>query len=229
MGGTAVLSDGISGHHTNQSVTLTMSRNGTTTRTRIMDAAEALILDYGFGNTTVEAVVEGAGVTKGAFFHHFPTKTRLAHAIVERYAERDAANLEETLARAERLTRDPLQQLLIAVGLFEEQMEALTEPFPGCLFASYCYESQLFDEETLAIGRTATLHWRDRVTAKLREIAERHPPRLDVDLESVGDMLTTIFEGAFVLSRMLENPGLIAGQLANYRAYLELLFGSPVD
>ena len=194
-----------------------------------MDAAEGLILDFGFGSTTVDAVVEGAGVTKGAFFHYFATKSDLAHAIVKRYAERDAEHLEKTLARAERLSRDPLQQLLIAVGLFEEQMDALTEPFPGCLFASYCYQSQLFDAQTLAIGRESMHLWRDRITHKLREVSERHTPRLDVDLDSLADMLLTIFEGAFVLSRTLDDARLVARQLAHYRSYLELLFDAPLD
>lgn len=194
------------------------------TRSRIMDAAELLILEYGFGGTTVDAVVGVAGVTKGAFFHYFASKAELAHAIVERYAERDVEHLENTLARAERLSRDPLQQLLIAIGLFEEQMEALTEPSHGCLFASYCYQSQLFDEETLEIGRRAMHLWRERITNKLREISEKYPPRLEVDLESLGDMLLTIFEGAFVLSRTLNDPAIVARQLANYRAYVDLLF-----
>ena len=204
-----------------------MSQSSPSTRSRILDAAELLILDYGFAGTTVDAVVGVAGVTKGAFFHYFASKAELAHAIVKRYAERDAEHLESTLARAERLSRDPLQQLLIAVGLFEEQMEALTEPFPGCLFASYCYQSQLFDNETLEIGRRSMHLWRDRVTGKLEEISERYPARVDVDLESLGDMLLTIFEGAFVLSRTLDDPTLVARQLANYRAYVGLLFVDP--
>src|SRR5688572_2132294 len=114
------------------------------TRERILDAAQALILDHGFGATTVDAVVRRAGITKGAFFHHFAAKSELGQALVERYAAMDRAHLEENLTRAEKLASDPLQQMLVFIGLYEEEFEALEEPFPGCLFASYIYENKLF-------------------------------------------------------------------------------------
>lgn len=191
-----------------------------------MDAAEELILAHGFAATSVDAVVERAGVTKGAFFHHFSSKAELAHALVERYAKIDAEHLEGNLARAERLSRDPLQQLLIFVGLFEEAMAELTEPFPGCLFASYCYEAQLFDLETQAVVRGAFVRWRERVGDKLRDVVRRHPPRLPVEPEHLADMMTGILEGAFILSKTMREPQAVARQLRQYRNYLELLFGA---
>ena len=66
----------------------------------------------------VDEVIGSAGVTKGAFFHHFRTKSDLGHALVERFARRDRAHLERNIQRAERLAGDPLTQLLILVGLF---------------------------------------------------------------------------------------------------------------
>src|SRR6188508_1479111 len=117
------------------------------TRERILDAAQDLILDHGFGSTTVDAVVNRAGITKGAFFHHFGSKSDLARALVERYALMDKQHLEHHLERARKLASDPLQQLLILIGLYEEDFEALAEPFPGCLFASYIYENKLFDTD----------------------------------------------------------------------------------
>jgi TetR/AcrR family transcriptional repressor of nem operon len=189
-----------------------------------MDAAEASILGRGFAATSVDEVIERAGITKGAFFYHFKTKADLAHALVERFAERDAAQLEDKLARAERLARDPLQQALIFVGLFQEELERLVDPGVGCLFASYCYEAQLFDEDVLAIIRRAMERWRERFGAKLAEIIERHPPRLPVSAVSLADFINTVFEGGFLMSRMFNDPKLVAEQLEHYRLYLELLF-----
>lgn len=202
-----------------------MSRDPEATRSAILDSAEALILDHGFAGTTVDAVVDGAGVTKGAFFHHFESKSHLAHALVERYAALDAGHLEEGLDRAERLSPDPLHQVLIFVGLFQERMEKLAEPYPGCLFAAYCYQTGLLEEPTLEVVRSAMLTWRERLGEKLREAVERHPPRRPVEVESLADMLTVIFEGAFILSKTLGEPAAVGAQLGHYRRYLELLFG----
>lgn len=205
-----------------------MPRDGTETRRAIMDAAEQLILDRGFAGTPIDAVLEIAGVTKGAFFHHFDSKQELAHALIERYAALDLGHLEDKMERAEELSTDPLQQLLVFVGLFREEAEELTQPYPGCLMGSYCYEAGLFDGPVMDVIRSTMLAWRERLTAKLEEVAERYPPRRDVDLASLADQITVVFEGAYILSKVVQEPAIVAEQLQHHRTYLELLF-APDD
>jgi TetR/AcrR family transcriptional repressor of nem operon len=202
-----------------------MPKDGKTTRERIMDAAEKLILEQGFSATSLEQLVQNAGITKGTFFYHFKSKSELAAALVARYAQLDRQHLEDSMARAEELSRDPLQQLLIFVGLFEEKAAQLTEPYPGCLFASYCYESQLFDEPTLGVIRDAMLAWRVRLVGKLEQIEQTRAPKLPIGKESLADMVTVIFEGAFILSKTLADPAVVAQQLRHFRNYVELVYG----
>lgn len=201
-----------------------MADDGRGTRTRIMDAAEELVLQNGLAGTTVDAIVGKAGITKGTFFYHFDTKGDLARALVERYEAHDEDLMEQHMSEAERRSDDPLEQVLAFVALFEEQMEELTVPYPGCLFASYCYQNQMFDEETAGIVEEGLLRWRRRLGSKLRDAVEMHRPRHEVDTEALADMLTAIFEGSFILSKTLSEPGAVARQLRQYRSYLRLLF-----
>ena len=208
-----------------------MARNGARTRIAIMDAAQDLILQQGFAATSIDQIIERTGITKGAFFYHFRSKSDLAHALVERYAAVDAEHLERTLDRAEKLGRDPLQQVLIFVGLLQQEAYELTEPFAGCLYASYCYEAQLFTEETIGVIRSGVAHWRERFAGKLQAVVDQHPPRLPATAEELSGMILAVFEGSFVLSKALAEPQYIAEQLGQYRNYLELLFApvaSPV-
>lgn len=198
--------------------------SGEQTRREILDAAEGLILERGFSGTSIDAVLERAGITKGAFFYHFESKAELARVLIHRYAESDLGHLRRNMARAERLARDPLQQLLVFVGLFLEVAEGLEEPYPGCLFASYCYESGQLEQETLRVVSETFLAWRRVLGAKLREAAALHPPRFETDLDSLADMMTVVFEGAFIMSRVLAEPKAFARQLRLFRNYLELLF-----
>lgn len=191
-----------------------------------MKAAVSIILDNGFGGTTIDAVIDKAGVSKGAFFHHFETKSELGQVLVKRYADKDAEHLDHTLEKAEGLSDDPLQQLLIFVKLFEQEMETLEEPFPGCLYASYLYQSELFDENIKDLIRESMLKWRIRVRKKLEQVVKKNPPKKDVDLESLSDMLLVIFEGAFVLSQSLQESKTVARQLSHYHNYLQFLFQS---
>ena len=200
------------------------TRNPARTREQILDAAQALILDFGFGATTVDAVVTRAGITKGAFFHHFASKTDLAHALVRRFAQQDRETFEAQLARAEKLAADPLQQVLLLIGFYEEGFEAMDESVPGCLFASYIYENKLFDPETIDILKESTLMWRHKMLAKLEEVAAVHPPRQKVDMESLADLFYSITEGAFVMTKTLGDRTLLPRQAAHLRTYLALLF-----
>lgn len=190
-----------------------------------MDAAQKLILEHGFAATSVEEVLERTGLTKGAFFHHFRSKNDLARALMERFAEHDEALLRSTLERAERLTKDPVQQVLVFVGLLEELMEQSGNPNPGCLYASYSYEAQLFDEETHGLIKRALLAWRKEFGDKIRQAFEYRPPRVPVSAEELADGLSVVVEGAYVLSRALKQPRLVLDQLRHYRTYLEMVLG----
>lgn len=202
-----------------------MARDGTATRARILDAAETLVLRRGFAGTSVDEIAAAASTTKGGFFHHFASKQELGRALVERYVAADMQLLEDLLVRAERLSSDPLQQLLLFVGLQEELAEGLEDgQASGCLYASVVYERELVDETTRALIADAVLAWRTRTREKLDEVAARYPPRVPVDLDAIADQGLAVYEGTFVLSRALDEPDLLRRQLRLFRTSLELLF-----
>lgn len=205
-----------------------MPKDGSATRNRILDAAQAIVMRQGFAGAAVDAITAEAGVTKGAFFHHFDSKVALGRALVRRYADVDIGHMDSLMARAERLARDPLQQALVFLGLVEETV-AEHQGDPGCLYASYCYGEQIEDTETKRIIGDAVAHWRNRFGDKLREATAAHRPRMKVDLDALVDLFWTIFEGAFVLARATGDPSVVAPQLRHYRNYLELLFGGAGD
>lgn len=206
-----------------------MARNGDKTHAKIMDVAEALILEQGFSATSIDQIIRRAEMTKGSFFYHFPTKTDLAQALVERYAQRDGRLLEIAMTAAEAAHEQPVRQLLGFVDHFIAIAHDWTTPYPGCLFASFCYESGLFEERTHAVIRRSMLTWRNRIAEKLALAAADTPPRLAVDLDSLADTITVVFEGAFIVSRTLNDPKSVAQQLRHLKAYLILLFDAPAE
>ena len=201
-----------------------MPRDGTATRERILDSAERLIIDRGFAATTVDAVLADAGTTKGAFFHHFASKAELARSLVDRYAAADIAALDDFMMRAEAESEDPAEQVIAFVRLFEEAAEELAGMQPGCLYVSYIFEQQLFDDGTNDAIVNTVITARERLRTKLEAAAKAHPPRLRVDLGSLADQVFTIFEGGFVLARTMHDPTHLRAQLTHLRHYLQLLF-----
>lgn len=201
-----------------------MASKGEDTRNRILDTAQAMILDHGYAGVSVDQLIKSLGLTKGAFFHHFKSKRDLARTLIQRYSDEGVQLFRDNLARAQKLSDDPLQQFLIIIGLYEELFEGLAEPFPGCLLASYVYEMQQFDEETRDIINVEFYLSRRELTRLIEQIMEKYPPNAEVEPASLADGFMSVFEGAFILSKSLDEADITVQQLRHYKTYVELLF-----
>ena len=125
-----------------------------------------------------------------------------------------------------KLSADPVQRLLILVGLYEEMFEQLSEPYPGCLLASYIYELHQFGDDMRTVLNEEFLFSRAELGALIREAIELYPPRVDIDPVALADMFMSTFEGAFILSKSLGEAAITAQQLRLYRNFIEALFRS---
>lgn len=178
----------------------------------------------GFAATSIEVIITEAGITKSGFFYHFDGKNALACALMQRYREQDAFLFSKLFKRAEELTEDPLQQMLIFVKLLAEMMEDLEGLHPGCLVASFTYESQQVNNEVRAITADSVMDWRRLFAQQIEKINQQYTPKLQVSSIDLADMLSTIIEGAIVVSRAENDSDILVKQLLEYRNYLRLLY-----
>ena len=200
----------------------------TNTRTRILDIAESAILSKGFDATSIEEIVAAAEITKGGFFYHFPDKSALARALIERYIEAEDQLFDDLFARARDLNDDPLHMVMIALKLMAEMLEDMPNGHPGCLIATSAYQDRLFDPIVRDLNRNALLSWRKRFRTALNAIVEEYPPRDKVDLDDLADMFTAIMEGGIILQKALNDPTAMARQIMLLRSYLKLMFSPSV-
>ena len=84
------------------------------TAARVMDAAEALIQQRGYGGFSFDDLARVVGIRKPSVHHHFRTKADLVVAMAQRYTER----FEYALAAIDMARRDPLARLKAYVRLF---------------------------------------------------------------------------------------------------------------
>ncbi|HEV2893734.1 MAG TPA: helix-turn-helix domain-containing protein [Actinomycetota bacterium] len=63
-------------------------------RAEILEGARRCFAAHGYEEATVVRLEEATGRSRGAIFHHFPTKLDLFLAVLERDAEREAARWE---------------------------------------------------------------------------------------------------------------------------------------
>ncbi len=199
-------------------------RKGQETKNRIMDIAESAVLAKGFGATSIEEIIEEAGITKSGFFYHFADKNALAKALLQRYISLEDSFFDELFDRARELHDDPLHAFLIGLKLLSEIMADLPKGHPGCLIATYCYNERLFDKEIQALSRDAMLSWRNRFRKAFEEIAKQYEMRDDVDLDQLADMVSNTCEGGIIMSKTLREPDVLPQQILLLRSYIKLLF-----
>ncbi|HBI72680.1 MAG TPA: TetR/AcrR family transcriptional regulator [Lachnospiraceae bacterium] len=67
------------------------------TKNNILETAKRLFLEHGIDNVSVDSIVEGAGVSKGAFYVHFESKDALASLIIKDYVNEIDMDYKEYL------------------------------------------------------------------------------------------------------------------------------------
>ena len=90
----------------------------------ITRAAVDLFSTQGYANTSVQQIVEAAGVTKGAMYHYFESKDDLLFSVYERMLSLQTEHLEEIVGRG-----DPTAQTLhdVCVDVIETSIDFLPE------------------------------------------------------------------------------------------------------
>jgi AcrR family transcriptional regulator len=207
-------------------------KKGVATRERLMDIAEAAVLQKGFGATSIEELIAATGITKSGFFYHFKDKNALAHALLERHLARDEAILDGVFNQARHANDDPLQVFLTGLGLLADLLRDLPGGHPGCLVATYCYNERLFDRRTQDLNRQGAQNWRRRFADMFAEIDALHGRRDDGTTpemptpemptpEMLADMISSVIEGGIILAKVLREPQILAQQILLLRAFVQ--------
>jgi AcrR family transcriptional regulator len=205
----------------------TPPRRGSDTRERILEVAEAAVMAKGFAATSIDELIAAVGITKSGFFYHFKDKGELAKGLLLRYLAQDKALLDGMFRRADELNEDPLHGFLVGLKMFAETMANLPEAYPGCLAASFAYQDQLFNQEIRKLNADGILSWRTRFRERLDLIAKRYPPRQEVDLDALADMVSTLVEGGLILGRVLKDVTILPRQILLYRDFIRSVFAPP--
>ncbi|HEY1133001.1 MAG TPA: TetR/AcrR family transcriptional regulator [Nocardioides sp.] len=89
------------------------------TKRTLVDVAERLFTENGYTGTSLDAIVAGAEVTKGALYHHFNGKRALFEAVFER-VEGEAVRL---IQKAMKERRDPWDKAIAGLRAFVDVVQ----------------------------------------------------------------------------------------------------------
>ena len=199
---------------------------GEKTRERLMDLAYASIVEKGFAATSIEELVEAAGITKSGFFYHFRDKNDLARQLFGRFLDEDEGIMVTLENRARELSDDPLQSFLIFLNVYAQMMDDMEALPPGCMVATVTYQERMFDADVKQMNVDYLRRMRERLARWLSEIVDKYPPRIPVDVEELADHLNVVVEGAIIQSKALRDESLMGKQTRLFRNHIKLLFGA---
>ena len=189
-------------------------------RRALLDAALALVRRKGWAATSVDELCAAAGVTKGAFFHHFPSKEALGVAAARHWDEVTAPLFAEAPFQA---LADPLERIFgyldFRASIAEGPLEAIT-CFAGTVVQEVFATS---DAIRAAAGEAIDKH-AQRLVADFAAAIELYPPRSAVSAKSLAIYTQTVVQGGFVLAKADGERALLLDAIAHLKRYLALLF-----
>jgi len=98
------------------------------TKQRLLDAGLALLLEHGYNDLGIQALLVGTGTPKGSFYHHFKDKEDFALQVVDQYMRGVHAGLAACVGDKTRL---PLERVRAFFEMTQQQYRE--EGYLGCL------------------------------------------------------------------------------------------------
>ena len=193
-------------------------------RTRLLEAARDVIRTKGFAATTVDDLCKAAGVTKGAFFHHFRSKDALGVAAAQFWSETTGQLFETAPYHA---PADPLERVLAYIA-FRRAIISDDIPAFTCLVGTLAQEvhttaPDIRDAAAASIfGHAGTL-----IADIAAAIEDRGITPDGWDAASLARHFQAVLQGGLILAKAGNDPDLARETVDHLDRYVRRLFGVP--
>lgn len=187
---------------------------------KILDAAVSVIRIKGYAASTVDDLCAAAGVTKGAFFHHFKSKEELAVAAADYWSQ----SADDLFANAPyHRHADPLDRVLGYIDFRKALLAGDLSQFT-CLVGTMVQET--YDSNPAirdACARSITSH-AAKVEADIRQAIAKHRLSPSWTAASLATYMQAVLQGAFIIAKTKGKARDAAACVDHLRRYVELLF-----
>jgi len=189
-------------------------------KSKLLDAALSTIRTKGYSAATVDEICQAAGVTKGAFFHHFHSKEDLALAAAAEFS----SMADRTFSAAPyRALPDPVDRLLGYVDFRKAILHGELREFT-CLLGTMvqeAYQTHPLIREACEkhLGEHAAM-----LEADISEAISKYGIEAEWSAESLATYMQAVIQGALILAKAKHGPEVAASCLDHLRRYIDMLF-----
>ena len=168
---------------------------GRATRTRIVEAAAALMYERGVLNTSTEEIRDRAGVSNSQLYHYFADKDDLTQAVI-------ACQLERVLMNQEKLLNE--LDSFSALETWRDTLVELTSQNSGrggCPIGSLASELADLDEDARLALAAGFTRWETAIREGLTAMRKRGELREDADPDRLALATLTALQGGLLLTQ----------------------------
>jgi TetR/AcrR family transcriptional repressor of nem operon len=181
------------------------------TKRRLLDAGLTMLLEHGYNDLGIQALLEVTRVPKGSFYHHFKDKEDFALQVLDQYMQAVHADLDVCLGAEQ---RPPLERVR---GFFELTQESYREQgYMGCLMGGLGQELSGVNEVFRGKIESCFAAMAERLARCLEEARLAGDMPADADPWQMANVLIDCWEGAALRSRLRREPAPLNAMLDFY-------------
>jgi TetR/AcrR family transcriptional regulator, transcriptional repressor for nem operon len=189
-------------------------------RDKILNAAFSMIRTKGYSATSVDDLCAEAGVTKGAFFHHFDSKDAMGVAAANHWSKVTDSFFADAPYHQH---SDPLVRVL---GYLDFRRDILQGTLPEftCLVGTMVQEVHQ-SSPAIAAACDASISGHARmIEADIAEAMKLRGIVVDWTAKSLALHTQAVLQGAFILAKAKGGPAIAAESIDHLKRYISLLF-----
>lgn len=167
------------------------------TKQRLLDAGLSMLLEHGYNDLGIQALLDATATPKGSFYHHFADKEDFALQVVDQYMQRVHEGLDVHLGDER---QSPLERVRSFFEATEESYRA--EGYMGCLLGGLGQELSGVSERFRRKIEECFSQIAERIAVCLEEARSRGDIPGEAEPGQMASLLVDCWEGAALRSRL---------------------------
>jgi TetR/AcrR family transcriptional regulator, transcriptional repressor for nem operon len=192
------------------------------TRERILNSSLKLVRQKGFGATRIDDICAEAGVTKGAFFHHFKDKEAMGVAAANYWSDVTGGFFASAPYH---LPADPLDRFLGYIDFRIEILQGVPSDFT-CFVGTTVQEMHEASAPIKQACANSIFNHAGTLVPDIAAAKAMHCPDAAFSPESLAQFTQAALQGAFILAKATGKAETAAEMAQHLRRYVELLFSN---
>lgn len=193
------------------------SRKPDLTRHQILDAAFCEIHRSGFQAASIANILSNTGLTKGALYHHFPTKQALGLAVIDEVV---TDLLDALIFKELRESAQPVETLLEIIDGVDRKLSADTIKL-GCPLNNLMQEMSPLDEVFKNRLNAVLTVWQGVIEDALERGQAQGLIRAEVNGKAAALFIVSAWEGCGGIAKNLQSPETFSLCMKQLHGYVE--------